>query len=159
MAVQPRGVWSAVELLLLLGCISADVLAGKQSIIHTDFCLDLKDSLARWRFLKNANTFKSVICAQYCALMALGLCDWPLVEKFMHHNYLLQLLLYMYNNTGGTGGKFTTGGLLNRCCTLTCEYLANFRKIRNDPNFIFMGLGEDDSWKRSEAKNLVTLSL
>jgi hypothetical protein len=42
MAVQPRGVFSAVELLLLLGCISADVLAGKQSVIYTDFCLALK---------------------------------------------------------------------------------------------------------------------
>ncbi len=32
-------------------------------------------------------------------------------------------------------------------------------KIRNDPNVIFKGLGEDDSWKKPEAKNLVTLSL
>ncbi len=35
---------------------------------------------------------------------------------------------------------------------------ANFLKFRNDPCVIFRGLGEDDAWKKSEAKNLVTLS-
>ncbi len=159
MAVQPRGVWSAVELLLLLGCISADVLAGKQSIIHTDFCLDLKDSLARWLFLKNANTFQSVICAQYCALMALGFCDWPIVETFMHHNYFLAIAA-IYNNTSGTGGKFTSGGPLIPVMQLDLRICPRiFENIRNHPNFIFRGLGEDDSWKRPEAKNLMTLSL
>jgi hypothetical protein len=34
-----------------------------------------------------------------------------------------------------------------------------FEKIRNDPNAIIRGLGEDDSRKKPEAKNLVTLSL
>jgi hypothetical protein len=34
-----------------------------------------------------------------------------------------------------------------------------FEKIRNDPNVIIRGLGEGDSWKKPEAKNLVTLSL
>jgi hypothetical protein len=34
-----------------------------------------------------------------------------------------------------------------------------YEKIWNDPNAIFGGLGEDDSWKKPEAKNLVTLSL
>ncbi len=34
-----------------------------------------------------------------------------------------------------------------------------FDKIRNDPNVIIRGLGEGDSWKKPEAKNLVTLSL
>ena len=34
-----------------------------------------------------------------------------------------------------------------------------FEKIRNDPNVIFRGLGEGDSWKKPEAKNLLTLSL
>ncbi len=34
-----------------------------------------------------------------------------------------------------------------------------FEKIRNDPIIIFKGLGEGDSWKKPEAKNLVTLSL
>ncbi len=34
-----------------------------------------------------------------------------------------------------------------------------FKTIRNDPSVIFRGLKEDDSWKKSEAKNLVTLSL
>jgi hypothetical protein len=34
-----------------------------------------------------------------------------------------------------------------------------FEKIRNEPNVIFMGLGEGDSWKNPEAKDLVTLSL
>ncbi len=36
---------------------------------------------------------------------------------------------------------------------------ANFRKNRNYPNVNFGGLGEDDSGKKPEAKNLVTLSL
>jgi hypothetical protein len=34
-----------------------------------------------------------------------------------------------------------------------------FEKIQNDPNVIIRGLGEGDSWKNHEAKNLVTLSL
>jgi hypothetical protein len=34
-----------------------------------------------------------------------------------------------------------------------------FEKIRNDPNGIIRGLGETDSRKKLEAKNLVTLSL
>ncbi len=34
-----------------------------------------------------------------------------------------------------------------------------FEKIRNDTNVIFGGLGQDDSWKKPEVKNLVTLSL
>jgi hypothetical protein len=34
-----------------------------------------------------------------------------------------------------------------------------FEKIRNDPNVIIRGLGEGDSWKKPEAKNLVTMSL
>ncbi len=34
-----------------------------------------------------------------------------------------------------------------------------FDKIRNGPNCIIRGLGETDSWKKLEAKNLVTLSL
>jgi hypothetical protein len=32
-----------------------------------------------------------------------------------------------------------------------------FEKIRNGPNGILRGLGETDSWKKPEAKNLVTL--
>jgi hypothetical protein len=34
-----------------------------------------------------------------------------------------------------------------------------FEKIRNGPNGILRGLGKTDSWKKPEAKNLVTLSL
>ncbi len=35
-------------------------------------------------------------------------------------------------------------------CTLTCEYLREFsKKIWNDPNVIFRGLGEGDSWKKN----------
>jgi hypothetical protein len=34
-----------------------------------------------------------------------------------------------------------------------------FEKNRNGPNGIHRGLGETDSWKKPEAKNLVTLSL
>jgi hypothetical protein len=34
-----------------------------------------------------------------------------------------------------------------------------FEKNRDGPNGILRGLGETDSWKKPEAKNLVTLSL
>ncbi len=34
-----------------------------------------------------------------------------------------------------------------------------FEKIWNGPNGILRGLGETDSWKKPEVKNLVTLSL
>jgi hypothetical protein len=44
--------------------------------------------------------------------------------------------------------------------TLSCEYLCKFfEKIRNGPTGILWGWGETDSWKKPEAKNLVTLSL
>jgi hypothetical protein len=33
-----------------------------------------------------------------------------------------------------------------------------FEKNRNDPHVIFVGLGEDDSGKKPEAKNVLTLS-
>jgi hypothetical protein len=34
-----------------------------------------------------------------------------------------------------------------------------FEQIVNDPTIIFRDLGEDDSWKKPAAKNVVTLSL
>ncbi len=37
------------------------------------------------------------------------------------------------------------------------EFAAGVVEIRNDPNAIIRGLGEDDSRKKLEAKNLVTL--
>ncbi len=85
------------------------------------------------------------------------------------------------NNTSKTGGKICRRCLwyrwqiCHRCrwyrrqfcrcrwyrwSTLSCEYLREiFKKIRNGPNGILRGLGETDSWKKPEAKNLVTLSL
>ncbi len=76
-----------------------------------------------------------------------------------------------------TGGKFaasvidTGGNLPPVSLTLVANLppvslmhlelrsLQIFEKIRNDPNVIIRGLGEGDSWKKPEAKNLVTLSL
>ncbi len=69
-----------------------------------------------------------------------------------------------------TGGKFAagvvdTGGnlppvLLTPVVHLDLRIsLRIFEKIRNDPTVIFRGLGEGDSRKKPEAKNLVTLSL
>jgi hypothetical protein len=58
-----------------------------------------------------------------------------------------------------TGGKFATG--VNN----TREHLdlqispRILKKIWINPNVIFRGLGECDSWKKTEAKNTVTLSL
>jgi hypothetical protein len=48
-----------------------------------------------------------------------------------------------------TGGKFAAGVIDPRI----------FEKLRNGPNGILRGLGETDSRKKPEAKNLVTLSL
>ncbi len=43
-------------------------------------------------------------------------------------------------------------------CNWTLDYLREFsKKIRNNRHFI--GLLEDDWWKKHEAKNLTTLSL
>jgi hypothetical protein len=44
-----------------------------------------------------------------------------------------------------------------RWFTLTWEYLCE--KIWNGPNWILWGWGGTDSWKKLEAKNLMTLSL
>jgi hypothetical protein len=65
-----------------------------------------------------------------------------------------------FNNTSGTGCKIClrcigTGGgpwLVN----ISAHFL---KKVWNEPNVIFRGLGEDDSWKKPKAKNLMTLSL
>ncbi len=46
-----------------------------------------------------------------------------------------------------------------RWCTLTCKYLSEFSKKLEMTLVLFSGLREDDSWKKSEEKNLVTLSL
>jgi hypothetical protein len=61
-----------------------------------------------------------------------------------------------------TGGKFATGVVGTSGALLCLDLrisLQIFEKIRNDPTVIFRGLGEEDSWKKPEAKNLVTLSL
>ncbi len=59
----------------------------------------------------------------------------------------------IYHRCFDTGDKFATGAV---------DFwisLQLFEKLCNDPNVIFRGMGEDDSWKNPEAKNLVTLSL
>ncbi len=58
-----------------------------------------------------------------------------------------------------TGGKFAAGvvdtsGNLPPVTTPVVHL-----DLRNDPNVIIRGLGEGDSRKKPEAKNLVTLSL
>ncbi len=91
-----------------------------------------------------------------------------------------RLILFKLFTTGviDTSGKLTeivadTSGKI--CCrvidtghefakgvvdTGSAPWLATiFNKIWNDPNVIFRDLGEDDSWNKPEAKNLVTLSL
>ncbi len=37
-------------------------------------------------------------------------------------------------------------------CTLTCEYLCEWKKNWENPNFIFRSLGKDDSWKNLKQK-------
>ncbi len=58
-----------------------------------------------------------------------------------------------------TGGKFATGVVDTGGQPWAAIISANFRKIRNGPNGILRALGETDSWKKPEAKYLVTLSL
>jgi hypothetical protein len=45
------------------------------------------------------------------------------------------------NDTSGTGGKFTAGDI----DTSGAQSPQIFKKILNEPNVIFRGLGEDDS--------------
>ncbi len=48
----------------------------------------------------------------------------------------------------------------HRWQTLSCEYLREFsKKFRYDPNGIFRGMGETDSWKKPEVENLMTVPL
>ncbi len=48
-------------------------------------------------------------------------------------------------------------GVVNIVANLELRIFRKFsNKIRNSPNDIIRGLGETDSWKKSEAKNLVT---
>ncbi len=71
----------------------------------------------------------------------------------------LKAKIYLYGNstTQRCPNKIIKIFLLE---TLSCEYLREFsKKNRNSPNVIIRGLGETDSRKKPEAKNLVTLSL
>ncbi len=63
------------------------------------------------------------------------------------------------NNTSSIGGKFAAGVVDTGGAPWLANISANFWKIWNDPIAILRGLGEDDSRKKSEVKNLVTLSL
>ncbi len=64
------------------------------------------------------------------------------------HNYVQEFGLWSgkfatgINKSSGTGGKIPVVHL----------YLRFFDKILNDPNVIFMGLGEDDSMKKTWSK-------
>ncbi len=57
------------------------------------------------------------------------------------------------------GGKFATRVFDTGGAPWLANFSENFRKNRNGPNGILLGWGETDSWKKTEAKNLVTLSL
>ncbi len=60
-----------------------------------------------------------------------------------------------------TGGKFAAGVVdtSGNLPPVSLTPVQIFKKIRKDPNIIIRGLGEGDSWKKPEAKNLVTLPL
>jgi hypothetical protein len=47
--------------------------------------------------------------------------------------------------TGGTSGKFATGVVHTSGAHRLANISANFRIVRNEPNVIFRGLGENDS--------------
>ncbi len=55
--------------------------------------------------------------------------------------------------------KFITGVVDTGGAPWLANISANFRKIRNGPDGILWSWGKTDSWKKPEAKNLVTLSL
>ncbi len=59
------------------------------------------------------------------------------------------------NDTGEvyTGDKFAAGVVDTGGALWLVNIAANFRKIRNDPNVFFRGLGEDDSWKTWSKKS------
>ncbi len=52
-------------------------------------------------------------------------------------------------------GVIDTGGNLHLDLRISSRI---FEQNRNDPKVIFKAMGEGDSWKKPEAKNLVTLS-
>jgi hypothetical protein len=58
-----------------------------------------------------------------------------------------------------TGGNFAASVVDIFGALWLANIFANFWKKWNDPSVIFRGSEEDDSWKNSDAKNLVTLSL
>ncbi len=58
-----------------------------------------------------------------------------------------------------TCGKFATGVVDTGGAPWLANISTNFRKNSNGLNGILWGWGETDSWKKPEAKNLVTLSL
>ncbi len=58
-----------------------------------------------------------------------------------------------------TGGKFATGVVDTGGAPWLTNISANFRKNLKWSKWNTLGWGETDSWKKPEAKNLVTLSL
>jgi hypothetical protein len=61
------------------------------------------------------------------------------------------------NETSGFDGKFASGVIL-RVMHLDMQISPRiFKKIQNDPYAFIRGLGEDDSQKKPEAKNLTLI--
>ncbi len=58
-----------------------------------------------------------------------------------------------------TGCKFATGVIDTGGASLLANISAIFEKNQNDPKDIFGGMGEHDTWKKPESKDLMTLSL
>ncbi len=83
-----------------------------------------------------------------------GKAAWASFKVWYYSNYLPPVS----TTTAVQAAKFDAGVIDG------APWLANLsadfcEKIWKDPNVIFKGLGEDDSWKKPEAKYLVTLSL
>ncbi len=93
------------------------------------------------------------------------------VWRHLKVNLKAKIYTYVYSTTQRCPNKIIKIFLLEGVFHLTPVLLtpvANlelrissriFEKIRNNPNGIIRGLGETDSRKKPEAKNLVTLSL
>jgi hypothetical protein len=123
---------------------------GSRGNIYINFCLPVHFQLsAAWycsHYLPPVSTTQGALVAKFAA----GVVDTG--GKFGAG-------VIWYRRQFATGSKFATG-VVDTAVHLDLRISPRiFEKIRNDPNVIIRGSGEGDSWKKPEAKNLVTLSL
>ncbi len=150
---------------------------GSRVNIYTNFCLQVHFKVsAAWYCCHYLPTMSTTPVANLPPVSLTPVANLPPVSTT-----LAKMVEKFATSVADTGGKFATGVVdtggkllpvwltpvanLPPVSLIPVVHLDSrispriFKKIRNGLNGILWGWGETDSWKKPEAKNLVTLSL